>query len=1066
MTSRTATSDRPGAGAVASHPAGSWTQLCEQVAELVQVSPAAPFAFDLVVVPSAGHRRALSQYLADRPGGPQLSAGFDFVSWAGLLNRLTGADAALGDPWRGTRAALAVWDAIDANRDLAELALLAGHIGAPGERPGRPRAVSVRIARLFGRYADAAPGMVAGWLAGRDLDANGEPLAARDLWQPVLWRALSTQIGPDPSTRQAELCARLAAGPVHALPERVLVVTLADPSAADLAILDALAQHHEVHLFQLAGTLRRPGLAGSAFGRRYGRRPALDVPAAGAASGSLLARIQHEISHDLAPRVGHPDDSLQVHICHGPDRQVAVLRDVLTGLFTDDPELQPRDVVVLCTDLARYAPLISANFGLSPQADSDFHPGHRLRVQLSSAVLGHSNAVLQLLERLFELHAGRATSVDLVDLCALAPVAQRFGFDAAALEQLGRLVAGAEVRWGVDLAQRQRNGVPLGQSTWFVGVERMLLSLALEPDPPVTLGALTPLPQVAGGDAWLVGALAELISRVRKVLGEFGQGATPAAWADRLRAALELLADPGPDEAWQLTQVLGILSTFAEQAAGRTAPWFAADVAGWLADRSRALTGRPNYGNGSLLVTELGDLRAVEHKVICVLGLDDELFPGAAHADGDDLLARADAELRPHWTLDRRARRRQDLLDALLAAGERFIVVCQGADESSGRIRPQPIAVADLLAAANLGAAGRWRATPRESVVHWHPMHPHGEHDFGSGESAPLSFDTAALQGAQALQAPARPTEARHRLVHLPPAPSAELDLVELVRFFTNPARGLLQASAGVSLSRFDSELATELPIEPGHLAEWAIGDSLLDSLLSGHDPGQAAQAEQLSGKLVPLPRNLRMLNGKLDNAQQIAQAAEAARAGVAELVDCSVELEGVRLQGRLTLHGGQLVSHRFGGLKARDALSSWIQLLALAASEQTEPGLAAIMVGARPHRLLAPDPVTARNRLAGLVTLRDYGLSQVLPLPLEAAAGFVDLFCFERGEPLDRARAEFAKVDANWRYFFTDFDDLLTVPRPSAQGAEPWFGSLATWTLRPIVDAMSRWWPGREVDQ
>ena len=55
---------------------------------------------------------------------------------------------------------------------------------------------------------------------------------------------------------------------------------------------------------------------------------------------------------------------MQVHSCHGPARQVDVLREVLLGLLQDDPTLEPRDILVMCPDIETYAPLIAAGFGL------------------------------------------------------------------------------------------------------------------------------------------------------------------------------------------------------------------------------------------------------------------------------------------------------------------------------------------------------------------------------------------------------------------------------------------------------------------------------------------------------------------------------------------------------------------------------------------------------------------------------------------------------------------------------------------------------------------------------
>ncbi|MDJ0114570.1 exodeoxyribonuclease V subunit gamma, partial [Rhodococcus erythropolis] len=80
----------------------------------------------------------------------------------------------------------------------------------------------------------------------------------------------------------------------------------------------------------------------------------------------------------------------QVHACHGPARQVEVLRECLLRLFEDDPTLQPRDVLVMCPDVETYAPLVRAAFGQGVHG----HPGHLLRVRLADRGLRQTNPVL------------------------------------------------------------------------------------------------------------------------------------------------------------------------------------------------------------------------------------------------------------------------------------------------------------------------------------------------------------------------------------------------------------------------------------------------------------------------------------------------------------------------------------------------------------------------------------------------------------------------------------------------------------------------------------------------
>ncbi len=86
---------------------------------------------------------------------------------------------------------------------------------------------------------------------------------------------------------------------------------------------------------------------------------------------------------------------MQVHSCHGPARQIEVLREVLLGLLADDPTLEPRDILVMCPDIETYTPLITAGFGLGDatpgsrgaQISIGAHPAHKLRVRLADRAL-------------------------------------------------------------------------------------------------------------------------------------------------------------------------------------------------------------------------------------------------------------------------------------------------------------------------------------------------------------------------------------------------------------------------------------------------------------------------------------------------------------------------------------------------------------------------------------------------------------------------------------------------------------------------------------------------------
>src|SRR5690606_36713536 len=76
---------------------------------------------------------------------------------------------------------------------------------------------------------------------------------------------------------------------------------------------------------------------------------------------TMLSTLQSDLLHLRHRRAGNAeapplpvaraDRSVQVHACHSRLREVEVLRDQLLGAFSDDPTLDPQDVLLLMPEV-------------------------------------------------------------------------------------------------------------------------------------------------------------------------------------------------------------------------------------------------------------------------------------------------------------------------------------------------------------------------------------------------------------------------------------------------------------------------------------------------------------------------------------------------------------------------------------------------------------------------------------------------------------------------------------------------------------------------------------------
>jgi exodeoxyribonuclease V gamma subunit len=1076
--------------------------LIEPLAAVLAEVPHDPFTPDVVAVPTRGVERWLAQRLSHHLGtGADDDAGVcaavSFPSPARLVGDVLASVLGLApddDPWRTEPLTWSLLGVVDECAREPWCTALGRHLGvgehgqADDLRAGRRLAVARHLARLFAGYGTQRPAMVQAWAEGRDDDGAGAQVASDLLWQPRLWRRVRDRIGePSPAERLRWVLQSLAEAPDSVdLPGRLSVFGPTRLPQSQLQVLDALAQHRQVHLWlphpsaavwqagrpsdgirrrQQSSAVRHPLLASMARDsvelqqRLVGLAGTDEHHPAPPPQPTLLGALQQRLRDDdpTAPpySLDPADRSVQVHACHGRSRQVEVLREVLAGLFADDPTLEPRDVLVMCPDIEVFAPLVTATFGVLPDEVQDgAHPGHRLRVRLADRSLRQTSPVLSLLATLLELADARVTASEVLDLAASAPVRRRFGFDDDDLERIRHWSVASGVHWGEDAGRRARFGLAdVRQGTWQTGLDRILLGAAMAEEGQRFVGSALPLDDVDSTDIEVAGRLAELIDRLTDVLSAL-QGARPMGhWLRALERAVDLLADTPPSDSWQLVQAREVLAQVRD-AAHDEATVRLPDVRSALSDRLRGRPTRAGFRTGALTMCSLEPMRAVPHRVVCLLGLDDGAFPRGSRTDGDDLLLRDPCV----GERDPRSEDRQMVLDALTAAGDTFVVLYSGADERTGALRPPAVPVSELLDA--LDGAGR---TPsgepaRGHVVVRHPLGAVDERNFVPGllgRAGPFSFDEASYRAAlvgRGDRVPRPPFLDRP----LPAEPrSADVDLDDLVAALEHPVRWFLRQRLQLSFFDEHEDVEDRLPLEVSGLDQWQVGDRLLAACLAGVDRAQAVAAEWRRGEVPPRELGRAVLTQLVERVEPLAAATLAVATGDATVVDVSADLPtgGVVTGTVRGVHGDVVVRTVYSRLAPKHRLRAWVPLLALVASQPHRPWRS-VTIGRPPGQrasamvaeLTTPDPALAAQWLEQLVRLREKALREPLPLPIGAACSYAaSRFGGDTEvQALQSARHEwnggFERTDEPHRMCWGEaaLDDLLGAPDATERGWWP----------------------------
>jgi exodeoxyribonuclease V gamma subunit len=780
-------------------------------------------------------------------------------------------------------------------------------------------AAARQVADLFDRYHLHRPAMVEAWRAGDDVDGAGGELPAHQRWQPALWRAVRTHLtAPPPTERLAEMLVHLSAGGrIADLPDRICAFGMSSlPGGSGFVDLAAaLASHREVHLFvvepspvlmeRIEAALVRPrGVVGAT--PRYRLRADVDAPSlvhhplmrswgrvhcetasvlvdavdAGRfdrvstvalrddGEPTLLGRLRADIRADRVPvadlvpgehsplgPAGSRPSTIELHACHGPARQVEVLRDTILRLLHEHPHLQEDDFLVVCPALESFAPLIEATFGPSARTGGAVTGGSgqppALRYLLADRSLGVSAPLVGAFASLVGLVAGRFDAPAVLDFLALAPVRARFGLDEEALGLITRWVIDVNIRFGLDPVSRSTQGIPstITTNTWQAGIDRLLLGAAVRGGQGEqlldTVGEVVPY-GVEGSDLGTAGRLADVLHRLGELTRRIRGERILDEWLVMLSgAALELFEVPR-DQAWQLDRLLKGLGEISESATrdGRCSrtPLTFDDVRRLVDERLHdPEQGRPSFYRGGITVSSLTPLRWVPHKVIVMLGMDAPALTSGG-ADGDDLTAIAPLV----GDRDRRSELRQSLLETVLAAEEHLVVIRDGHDVRTNQEIPMAVPVAELRDAVLAMVHADHRGAVGEQMELHHPRQPFDEAYFSDlvvarGEPVPIlprSYDASAAGAADARR---RRTSQRVAFLEEPLDAVAidRVDLAELHRVLDNPIRFFLERRLELRLPREAVAPGSTIPAELAHLDRWVLGEQLLDlRAREATDPG------------------------------------------------------------------------------------------------------------------------------------------------------------------------------------------------------------------------------------
>ena len=715
--------------------------------------------------------------------------------------------------------------------------------------------------------------------------------------------------------------------------------------------------------------------------------------------GTCLSTVQAEIAGAAAAVASaapvDPDDSIQIHVCHSPAREVEVLHDRLLGVFDKHPDLQPADVLVLTPDLDTYAPIIAAVFGAAG----------RIRFQIGRRRFTEGAALTAFLD-LLGLPGSRYTANAVLAPLRAASVRACLGIGEGDLEGIRDAVHRAGIRWGLDAAHRTETDVPASPyHNWRHGLRRLLLGYAIDAagGGDVLLDDVSP----CALDRWDFRSGAADYERLGRflhycestfALNDWSQSVLrPSEWAAKLRtevldrffavppgSPLEVSREPGT--------VAQLIDDFVVECghAGVDAPVPFAVLRDVLREHAAATTrGVPRLADG-VTVTGLTVGQALPAGVVCAVGMNDGAFPRRPRAMPFDFLTYLFGEdARQPGDRDPRDDDRYAFLEVLLAARRCLLLTYTGRDLQEDKPIPPSLVVSELTEYLDRRfAGGDGHRKPGLWQTH-HPLQPFSPRYFRADEPALFSYSAPMAAAAAALGASrGAPERFAGELDGAGAGAIPEIELDELIRFAASPSRHFARHRLGLHLDVRDDELLDDEPFQLDALQAWQLKSDLADW---GKASEVRAAGLAAAGGLLP--------PGNMAEIQHRESAGEVARLRAALLpfsdhtaaAEVDVALNDTRIIGVVErFHGekNELVWWRIGRIRAKDRLAVWLGLLALTATRDCR--LTACLFGSKDGggsgTISGPPPERARALLGDWVTAWREGHNKPLPFFAETS--------------------------------------------------------------------------------
>ena len=530
-----------------------------------------------------------------------------------------------------------------------------------------------------------------------------------------------------------------------------------------------------------------------------------------------------EESEQNNPRqiIRNNDESIVIHSCHSPMREVEVLRDEILAMLENDKTLTPKDIVVMMPDVNSYSPYIQAVFS---------HGHNYIDFSISDRSAAQENPILLSFMTLMSLSQSRKSASELFSLLEVPAVMEKFELTPKNIESLKLWIDESGIRQGLD---EQDN-------SWLFGLNRMFKGYSQQENDPLSHKEqplwqnILAYPESVGMSAQQLGQLSYFIELIARYSERLSGELLFSQWRELIN---ELLADfyqPSLDNDLQLSVIERALEGLNEELtlADFNAPISREVLVEHLSSKLDTGNSSQRFLAGKLNFCTLMPMRSIPFKVVCVLGMNDGVYPRTIAPIGFDLMAG------DHQKGDR-SRRDDDrylFLEAMLSAQQKLYLSYCGKSIKDNSERCPSVLINEIIDYVSLSyrlesdsdkTAQQCSDNIINKLIKQHPLTPFSSLYYN--QTSPFYSYQRDWLGALAPATPSNDFFAQP-LPLVIEHPVINVDM--LTRFVKHPSQFFFNQRLGIYFSNNNTDLLDSEPFNPDGLASYDVKSRLLAAYL------------------------------------------------------------------------------------------------------------------------------------------------------------------------------------------------------------------------------------------